>query len=61
MYFWVQFVYIELIKLVEKNGIQKTNVNTFIEPCKMAFLYVCIYWSGKDKVPKKDHIGAKIK
>ncbi len=22
--------------------------------------YVCIYWSGRDKVPKKDHIGAKI-
>ncbi len=23
-------------------------------------MYVCIYWSGRDKVPKKDHIGAKI-
>ncbi len=23
-------------------------------------MYVCIYGSGRDKVPKKDHIGVKI-
>ncbi len=23
-------------------------------------MFACIYWSGRGKVPKKDHIGAKI-
>ncbi len=23
-------------------------------------MYVCIYWSGKGRLPQKDHIGAKI-
>ncbi len=35
----------------------------FISACLLytwyVCMYVCIYWSGRDKVPKKDHIGGE--